>query len=145
MTYVIYNILKVASVLMGGNWLFWPWKNLNVKISPYNLIFKNVSLIVGCNILNWSVKCLISSKCIYSTQKIKFNEAAVTDETETGKYVTYGVADVVLPLRTEATVEPVLLSPCFYSSTCLKVTGECKPVIDISTSMPSFICVVVLC
>ena len=91
LVYALYNILKVASALMRGNWLFWPWKNQNVKIWPWNLIFKNVSLIVPCNILNWSVKCLRSSKCIYATQNIKFNLATIRGNTVITLYVSVSV------------------------------------------------------
>ena len=85
--YVLYNILKVASILMRGNWLFWPWKNQNVKIWPWNLIFKNVSLIVTCNILNWSITCLRSYKCIYAITKMKINLATMGGITVITQYV----------------------------------------------------------
>ena len=85
--YVLYNILKVSSVLMRGNWLFWPWKNQNATIWPWNLIFKNVSLIVACNILNWSITCLRSYKCIYATTKMKINLATMGGITVITQYV----------------------------------------------------------
>ena len=72
---------------MRGNWLFWPWKNQNVKIWPWNLIFKNVSLIVSCNILNWSVTCLRSYKYIYTTTKMKINLATMGGITVVTQYM----------------------------------------------------------
>ena len=72
---------------MRGNWLFWLWKNQNVKIWPWNLIFKNVSLIVACNILNWSMTCLRSYKCIYATTTMKINLATMGGITVITQYV----------------------------------------------------------